>query len=170
MKEFEMEKIKSKHKLCKNIEIFGCCSIPNCVERHLLSTTLDFNNNLPKNGLIKFQIINVHDVTKFKIQLLEYSHTNGKMVKYDGYETLNEHLQIVMEKNKKCVLDVKPGNSYVLHLLDKKCYRRCCVQQILSVLSVAVYLYETDEQLNVAVSFLYEMPPQFADIPPQGWL
>ncbi|KAF5282457.1 hypothetical protein FQA39_LY17572 [Lamprigera yunnana] len=168
----EEEKIKMKTELCTNFKLFSNCSQVHCKMRHMISKDLDYNNDLPQNGVVKFKIIRTQDVTHFTVKLLTHIGIDGKKRTFETNDDLEQTLKKAMNTLSIPENDVKLNCWYVYGSNEN--YKRCVVKNILSVTSVtkkaadvSIYCLDTGEVMNVACSSLYALPEEFHIIPPQ---
>ncbi|KAF5294773.1 hypothetical protein FQA39_LY00257 [Lamprigera yunnana] len=163
----EQKKIKMKIELCRNFKLFGNCAQVQCKMRHVISKDLDYSNDLPQNGVIKFKIIGVQDVTHFTIQLLTHIDIDGNIHKFETNDDLEISLKKALNSLNISENDVKLNCLYVYS--NNEHYKRCVVTNILSVTSanVSIYCLDTGEVMDVAYSSLYVLPKEFHNIPPQ---
>ncbi|KAF5288060.1 hypothetical protein FQR65_LT12110 [Abscondita terminalis] len=169
----EDAKIHAKTKMCNRLKLLGRCESVYCRSRHYLSKNLDYVGNLPKNGVVKFKIVHVHNVTSFAIKLLEHTDLQGETTKFDLNDDLEKMLMEAMNKQKTPIFDAKPGGRFSYYAEDQK-YYRCIVRKIVSVEKitkkaavVSIRCMDTGLDLDVPCSTLYELPKSLAKIDPQ---
>ncbi|KAL1513503.1 hypothetical protein ABEB36_002907 [Hypothenemus hampei] len=161
----EQNRVTNQVELCSNLKVFGECNGSECQNRHILSKDLDIamDNYLPKNGMIKFQIITMTNASSCSIKFLEHYDLNGKKIK----EFLDLSAEISYKlKSLNDLENVDQPELFQIYLLKKEEeYLRCRVIKIKD--SFCVYLLEKGIFVKCSIANLFKIPQEFLKYPPQ---
>lgn len=161
------------------MKLFGECKIEKCDSRHVLSKQLDFGENIPKSGLIKYKIVNVEDVSIFSVNIVEHISVDGEATKCDtDLETIESELSTALGKQKRSVDEVNVGDCVALQdtsSSNETIFKRCRVTKIVKKgqvtnlpSTVIVKFLDLGGEKRVSVGDLYHLPEKFKKIPPLG--
>ncbi|CAH0545965.1 unnamed protein product [Brassicogethes aeneus] len=164
--EKEEEKISKKTPLCPDLCLFGKpCGNIKCPSRHLLSKKLDSSDFMPKNGKIKFKIVNFIDVSNFTIKLIENKSLEGKVKTFESPENLTKNLTEVLKDTKISLADFSDKYCAYYDIDDGEgVFYRCQVLREKND-EVKVFLIDTGVNLSTLKSHLFKLPEEFQGIP-----
>ncbi|XP_022905340.2 putative ATP-dependent RNA helicase TDRD12 [Onthophagus taurus] len=173
----ESLKIENNVAICERLKLMGECKTFRCKKRHLFSAKLDLSEDVPNAGIIKFKVLNVADVTRFGIKVLEWWGTDKNKLNVRDYTNLvTKELYKCVTANKTMVTDVQVGRLYVYFDAKEVTYHRCVVLKILTRLKITnaadrikIKLIDGGvEKKDVGARALFELAPEYLDVPPQS--
>lgn len=159
----EYARIARKLELCQTLKLFGKCESSRCKKRHILDKTIDSSDLLPKNGSIKFKILNMTSAGSCSIKLLEHFDLKGQSVQ--KFEDFTEQItQILASKHNYHQPSKVILNHLYLHK-EKDEYFRCKLVEKDEF--ILVYLIDRGIYCRSNENRLYKMPEEFKQIPQQ---
>ncbi|KAL3285093.1 hypothetical protein HHI36_019217 [Cryptolaemus montrouzieri] len=165
MNEKEMTKVKTKQSICSFLKKFGSCPLENCSNRHIFQSDLDSNPSLPKNGSIKFKILEVIDVNHLKVNIIEHKDIDGKVTPFKTRSHFDDtKLTSIMNVRRKNAEDVVNGQSYVFWDTEEfdDVFRECIVEEF-KLDKVAILVKENGRRMLVCKSKIFELPEELND-------
>lgn len=142
------------------MKLFGKCQeLIKCPWRHLISRDTDFTEDIPFKGKIKFKILNIHDVTKFSIRILEHSDEDNNILKFEVDTSITQDLTESLTVKKRSITNYVLGRWYAFSG-DNETYKRC---ELINIEGEDCEIKFIDSGLitNTSKSSLYVLPKQF---------
>nr|XP_023020474.1 putative ATP-dependent RNA helicase TDRD12 isoform X2 [Leptinotarsa decemlineata] len=156
----EEEKVTKAVGLCNDLKLFGKCLENRCLRRHVVNEALDVSNFLPKNGQIKFKIVQVQDVSCFSITLLQ--HEDGRSKVEDVFVDVTEELTATLKITRKKIHNPIVGHRYAFYDFEDRegTYHRC---ELLDVDNdeAKIKLLDKGSVISTAVARLFRLPREF---------
>lgn len=160
----EQRRVERNISICEELKVFGKCASLNCIARHVLNADLDVNNvDLPRNGTVRFRIIEALDVTHFTAKLISCKDFNGNVKHAKIEEDITERLtDVMLEKEKMCLQkDPKLHYQYCYLNGDEGKYYRCEILAIKKSEEYDVKLLDIGTTASVNRPSLYKLPQRF---------
>lgn len=160
LRSFEKEKITNRIEICDRTKLYGECSEPSCPNRHILDKNLDVSECLPKSGQIRFEIVDVHDLTHFSINLIEYIDDNNKAISFD-FKDITEELTDTLRINKKRIHEAILGHYYTYYCSETELYNRCRILET-NKDSVKIILIDKGNIVDTDKCKIFHLPKEFS--------
>lgn len=160
LKSLEKEKVTNSIELCSMMKLHGKCCEFNCPKRHILDKNLDLSKFLPKSGRIRFEIIDIHDLTHFSIHLIEHIDDNNKVIVYD-IKDITEELTDTLKINKKRISESILGHYYAYYCSETELFYRCRLLKI-DKDNIRIILIDRGNVIDTLKSKIFHLPNEFS--------
>lgn len=164
----EEKKVTKQFEICRLLKLFGRCNESNCAYRHLLDKSVDIVEFIPNSGKIRFQIVDMHNVSHFSIRVIEHMSDNDKQTLLPSVKDITEELTDFLKNSKSKAISKIPGQFYA-YLDEDYLFYRCRILECDND-TVTIILVDKGNIINTPKTRLFKLPSEFsmAKHPPQS--
>lgn len=161
--------------MCNNLKLLGACNKENCNERHVFSSEVDRSATIPRQGKIEFKLSAIHNVTKYSINLINYTDESNNVTKWKRYTNTFDEMVTKLSKVKECPENIMIDNLYA-HQTSVGEISRVRVMKYTEERDIIthkaryaiVYAVDSGETYKAPTSELFELPERYKKIPEQA--
>ncbi|KAK9882691.1 hypothetical protein WA026_022741 [Henosepilachna vigintioctopunctata] len=162
LRQQEESKVAGHVPICVNLKQFGYCHVDKCLNRHIFDCDLDTKSLLPKNGCVKFKILELGDVNHLKVNIIQHTDIKGNKTEFRDKNNINDQKltsHLCGEKTKAEA--VVKGVSYAFWDTEEfdDMFRECLVEEV-SDDNVNILVKENGRRMLVSKSKIFELPEE----------